>query len=873
MGQFRRDFEQVYRAVRNDVFAFCRLMNFEPDDPQAKILRAVQAGTLAPPPPEGQIDPLRQIACASGQGLGKCLTANTRIFSPSLGRLEQLEDLAKRGAGFSVVAMDERTGRLHEADARAFASGKKPCVRVTVDSGQEVELSTDHPIFTPKGWANASTLEPDQLVAMPRSLPGPSNPMEIPEEELVFYALMLADGGCTANKVMYSKQEGELLDWWKEAVKQLGLSWKYQGRYDYRVTGGAMPLAKKWGLDKLSKHKRLHPDVFGLSDDQLSTLIWLFWSSDGYVNKDTIEVCLASKGLIKDLQTALLRFGIHSRIKYKLAKCQTGEFDSWRLTVSGATNMRLFRERVGFLLGREMPEIKSENTNTDVVPVKVEEGREIAAELGEKLAYLRANDCRPRDYAYLSRAKFARFVNFSGYNGKHAWLANSDLYWVKVKSVEHTGAQPVFDLEVPEYGNFVSENIVVHNTATTAVAMLWRTLQGVGARSYVTAPTMEQCKGVWFGELRNRLSVAHPIMRQLVKVDTARATIAGVRNWSITARTATKPENLQGLHHPLMTILIEEASGVDRPIIETIEGTSSQPENMIIAIGNPNTRSCAFYDFFTSQREYWTSFRLSSLDSIHYSKEKAARLKEIFGENSDVYRVRVLGMFPHADPNCVVSLEDLEACTETDPVELSMVSDRKQFGIDLARFGGDECVVFQRKGGAVIDWQTWSHVEPSVPIEWSFRQQIDWGWHDEEAWFVPDASGIGQGVLHIFHDAGKKMHPFHSHGTPAKPREFADKMTEAWFQFARKVSDRKIHLPNDPRLLRQLSSRQYQLDPKGRIKIESKKDYVKRTESESPDRADALVMAFYDQVEVSARVTQRKGGETVGTSVRVSSRR
>lgn len=403
--------------------------------------------------------------------------------------------------------------------------------------------------------------------------------------------------------------------------------------------------------------------------------------------------------------------------------------------------------------------------------------------------------------------------------------------------------------------------------------MLWRSFRAIDAPGYVTAPTMRQCRDVWLGEMRRRVQAAHPLMKQLIDVDAAKVTIAGRRGWGIRAITASKPENLAGIHHPFMTILLEEASGIDRDIVETVEGTSSEPENMIVAIGNPTTRDSSFYDFFTSRRENWTTFGINSIDSEFYSRENIEYLRDTYGENSDVFRVRVLGEFPHADPNCVVSLEDLEACTTTDPVELSMLSDRKQFGIDLARFGGDECVVFQRKGGAVIDWQTWSHVEPSVPIEWAFRQQHDWGWHDEEAWFVPDASGIGQGVLHVFYDAGKKMHPFHSHGTPAKPREFADKMTEAWFQFARKASAKELHIPNDPRLLRQLSSRQYQLDPKGRIKIESKKDYVKRTESESPDRADALVMAFYDQVSTGARVTQRKGGETVGTSVRVSSRR
>jgi ribosomal protein L35 len=39
-------------------------------------------------------------------------------------------------------------------------------------------------------------------------------------------------------------------------------------------------------------------------------------------------------------------------------------------------------------------------------------------------------------------------------------------------------------------------------------------------------------------------------------------------------------------------------------------------------------------------------------------------LEDLYGRDSDVYRIRVLGEFPHSDPNCVFSSEDLEKCTD-----------------------------------------------------------------------------------------------------------------------------------------------------------------------------------------------------------------
>ncbi len=59
----------------------------------------------------------------------------------------------------------------------------------------------------------------------------------------------------------------------------------------------------------------------------------------------------------------------------------------------------------------------------------------------------------------------------------------------------------------------------------------------------------------------------------------------------------------------------------------------------------------------------------------------------------------------------------------------------------------------------------------------------------------------------------------------------------------------------------QLTTRRYIVTPKGKIKIESKDEYAKNNEDaengtigKSPDRADGLVMAFYEHAVVSVRI-------------------
>jgi hypothetical protein len=58
------------------------------------------------------------------------------------------------------------------------------------------------------------------------------------------------------------------------------------------------------------------------------------------------------------------------------------------------------------------------------------------------------------------------------------------------------------------------------------------------------------------------------------------------------------------------------------------------------------------------------------------------------------------------------------------------------------------------------------------------------------------------------------------------------------------IEHRRIIIPNDEKLIAQLTSRQKLYDSKGREKLESKADMKSRGVADSPDRADALIGAL-----------------------------
>lgn len=63
----------------------------------------------------------------------------------------------------------------------------------------------------------------------------------------------------------------------------------------------------------------------------------------------------------------------------------------------------------------------------------------------------------------LSRRHCLKLATDTGDPVLHIW-ANSDVIWDGIRSIENVGEEMVYDLEVPETGNFIADGICVHNS-------------------------------------------------------------------------------------------------------------------------------------------------------------------------------------------------------------------------------------------------------------------------------------------------------------------------------------------------------------------------------------------------------------------------
>lgn len=159
-------------------------------------------------------------------------------------------------------------------------------------------------------------------------------------------------------------------------------------------------------------------------------------------------------------------------------------------------------------------------------------------------------------------------------------------------------------------------------------------------------------------------------------------------------------------------------------------------------------------------------------------------------------------------------------------------------GADIARFGGDKTVFYKRQGLQVVD----SLVITKTDTQTVAKRLFDFA---EGGKINIDDTGVGGGCTDRLKEMGANVVPINFGGNPIDKKKFPDIISEMWFNLASLIDT--VGIPNDPELLAELSSRYYKYTPDEKRKVESKDEYKKRTGRKSPDKADALILCFYNR--------------------------
>jgi len=307
----------------------------------------------------------------------------------------------------------------------------------------------------------------------------------------------------------------------------------------------------------------------------------------------------------------------------------------------------------------------------------------------------------------------------------------------------------------------------VGKTALECWIILWFLYVFPYSRVVATAPTQHQLNDVLWAELSKWLSKSklEPLFNYTA---TTLSNKKYSETWFAVARSSNEPTNFQGFHEENILFVIDEASGVSDEIWEAVRGSLTTKNAYCFVFGNPNYLSGFFYDAFHKNNEMWQTFHFSSAESELVDRTFIKEIAQDYGEDSNQYRVRILGEFPLDSATDLYLPLSLTKYAMKDKNELWEDEPHPDFeydlGVDIARFGDDETVMtISKHNTRYIEHKSIDIVHIYVtrhkPLTVVAGKIIDLykHWHFKNI-FV-DETGLGGGVYDMLKEQGLPVTP------------------------------------------------------------------------------------------------------------------
>ncbi len=312
------------------------------------------------------------------------------------------------------------------------------------------------------------------------------------------------------------------------------------------------------------------------------------------------------------------------------------------------------------------------------------------------------------------------------------------------------------------------------------------------------------------------------------------------------------PTAFQGIHAKYVLVVLDEACGIPPALWDAADTLITNQQCRILAIGNPDDPTSEFQKNCQEHTD-WNKITISAFDSPNFTDEEGIpeevkenlvskvwveEKRKKWGLHHPFWQSKVLGLFPQQSATALFPLPWLLQAQRYDAPDDQL--EPVALGVDVARFGTDNSVVALRQGhkGRIIHCENGNDTMETAAMVKRFIHR----YHPEVA--AVDTVGVGGGV---FDRLSEENEPVAEMQAAARARDYdsyANNRAE-WAWWLRERLERgELDLdPEDEELIEQLAGLQFKIDNRGKIILESKDDMKKRG-LESPDRADALIMAF-----------------------------
>lgn len=426
-------------------------------------------------------------------------------------------------------------------------------IKIITENGKEIISTKIHKFLTPFGWKN-DLLEGDYICSSSNQFNICEN-KKIDKDLAYLLAWQISEGyeSDKRAKVTIFQNDMEILDKIKDIYEKLFLEKSYIRQYDNRCPfldisnkkykDYLSSMGYKWGLK--SKDKEIPSFIMKSDNDVAKLFLQSFFDAEGYTDKRSrgIGLTSASRKLIYQLSLLLQRFGIFCSFR-KMMKCATNgtkiKRPYYELKILGS-GMDKFMKEIGFSCSYKNENYlkfseKKHNYNKEGKPAYIAlkpfyEKYNIPCRLvsipneyfitGDRwansdtihkmiggLVKLKEGKIE-KEYSKLNRSKWTDKTtstlksvtkeDVENCIGLLETMADNDLQYEKIifsEEIDYDGY--IYDLSIKNYHNFISNNLICHNTNQTIVAADMRMKTNGGNTLIITLnATQEQ----WAGEI------------------------------------------------------------------------------------------------------------------------------------------------------------------------------------------------------------------------------------------------------------------------------------------------------------------------------------------------------------------------------------
>lgn len=401
----------------------------------------------------------------------------------------------------------------------------------------------------------------------------------------------------------------------------------------------------------------------------------------------------------------------------------------------------------------------------------------------------------------------------------------------------------------------------VGKTMLLAIISIWHLVTKYPQKTIITAPTAGQLFNALYPEIKSLAKKLPPFIYSFFDWLSEEISLKADPDGSFLAARTASPENaesFQGIHSQNVLFIWDEASGIDERLYNAARGSMAAPNAFQILAGNPVRLNNTFHRAFTVLADLYEKFKVSSVGCKTVDPDFIREVAETHGEESNEYRVRVLGEFPDTEDESYISAALVRAARIRDVAVAPMSA--VVYAVDAARQGDDRTVITRRVSSNVIDDQlvlnklnTMQVVGRIQALAEQDRNRLieEFKQHGHSLLHMPpvpaavvvDAIGIGAGIADRLRELDYNVIEVNVAETATsepgcfRERDAVWKRGKLWFEAS------KGKIPDDDGLENELTSTHFEYDSKGTLKIESKKDMKKRG-LRSPDKADSFLLSL-----------------------------